>query len=105
MLSLFIEIRMAPLKLLTILNNVVTFLMCTSCSVQAANAIFMVSFLMYCITRKHISLILCVCMFYVQKCWTNVDDVFYEYCAMRSDSILISFNRLLVGWFPTTGAG
>jgi hypothetical protein len=76
MLSFFIEIRMAPLKLLTILNNVVTLSTCTSCSVQAANAIFMVSFLMYCITRKHIALILCVCMFYVQKCWTNFDELF-----------------------------
>jgi hypothetical protein len=64
---------MAPLILHTILSHVVTVLKCTSCSVQAANAIFIISLLMYYITRKHIALILCVCTFYVQKYCTNFD--------------------------------
>jgi hypothetical protein len=64
---------MAPLILRTTLSKVVNVLTCTSCSVQAANAIFMVSLLMYYITQKHIALILCVCTFYVQNCCTNFD--------------------------------
>jgi hypothetical protein len=70
MLSLFIEIRMAPLILRTILSNVVTVLTCTSCSLQA---VFIVSLLVYYITRKSIALNLWECMFYVQNCWTNFD--------------------------------
>jgi hypothetical protein len=50
-LSLFIEIGMTPLKLHTTLSNVITVSRLTSCSVRAANAIFMVSLLMYYVTR------------------------------------------------------
>jgi hypothetical protein len=105
MVSLFIEIKMAQLILRTILSNVVTVLPCTACSVQAANVIFMVSLLMYFTTRKHIALILCVYGSCVQNCWTIFDEHFYEYYAMRSDSILVLLNCLLVRWCPATWAG
>jgi hypothetical protein len=77
MLSVFIVIRMAPLKLRTILSNVVTVLTCTSCSVQAANAMFMVSLVRFYVARKDIVLIWCVCIFYVQNCWMIFDEHFY----------------------------
>jgi hypothetical protein len=64
----FIEISMAPLIWPTIFSNVVTVLRCASWSVKAANAIFMRFHLKYYITRKHITLILCVRMFYMQNC-------------------------------------
>jgi hypothetical protein len=62
MLSLLTEIRMARLILRAVLSNVVTVLTCTYCYVQAVNAIFMVPLLMYYITQKHITLILCLCV-------------------------------------------
>jgi hypothetical protein len=76
MLLLFIEIIMAQLILRNFLSNVVTVLTCISCSVQAANAIFMVSLLICHITQKYISLIFCVSMFYVQNCLTHFDSIF-----------------------------
>jgi hypothetical protein len=59
MLSLLIEIRTTPLILDNSRINVDTLLTCTFYSVQAVNAISVVSLFIYG-TRKHIALIVCV---------------------------------------------
>jgi hypothetical protein len=68
---------MAPLILRVLLSCVVTLLTCTPCFVQGLNNIFMVSLFMH-IIRRHVALVMCASMFYVQNCWTNFDEGFYD---------------------------
>ena len=70
-------------------------LTCPPCVVQGLNAIFMVSLLMH-VTRKRIVFVMRTRMFYVQNCWTNFDECFYECYAMRIDSMLVLSECLYV---------